>query len=138
MTNIYDLDYLLDRTYEELEQTMNKKTKATIPKPDVSSANKRTFISNFRNICAKLNRNEIDIKNFYDVELRTKSSIDKEGNLIIHGMFQPKGIQKILLGYIKSFIVCPECNATDTLLNKENRINFLTCNICLSKKALIG
>jgi len=137
MTNIYSLEFLLDRTFKELnERDLNKYNKLIIPKPDVIYVNRKTLFKNFREVCYKLNRKENDVKLFLDTELSTSSSIDINGYLVINGNFKQVGIQKILGQYIKEFILCRQCNSSETEIMKENRITFLNCLKCLSKTAI--
>lgn len=128
---------LLDRLYDELaKKTTPSNNKLTIDAPIVACANKRTYVSNFAIICNKLNRKESDILQYFTEELNTAISIDQNGCLIICGIFKQAGIQKIFGNYIKEYIICKECHSYNTELIKENRITFLSCNKCLSKKAL--
>ena len=61
MTNIYSLEFLLDKTFKELnERDLNKYNKLIIPKPDVIYVNRKTLFKNFREVCYKLNRKEND------------------------------------------------------------------------------
>lgn len=135
--NTYPTDFLIDRLYTELEYLLKSDTKISVEKPQVSSANKKTFISNFRNICSKLNRTEEDIRLFFEKELNTNVTINQDGALVITGIFKQPGIIHVMTNYIKEYVSCKECKSCDTNLIKENRILFLKCNKCLSKKALL-
>ncbi|CAH6421160.1 Translation initiation factor IF2/IF5 [uncultured virus] len=138
--NTYEIEFLVNKLYNELDanKTENKteNKKLIIPRPEVVVANKKTCIQNFGKICEKLNRKMSDVQAFFDTELRIKSSINSEDRLIIPGIFRLSGIQNILINYIKNFLECKECGATNTFINKENRINFIKCNICLSQKSI--
>lgn len=136
--NTYDTIYLIDRLYEQLNQNseLSNKKKISLVRPEVSSANKKTYIKNFKEMCQRLNREMSEVQKFFEDELIAKSSIDAKGALIISGMFKQNGIQKILLNYIKQFVICKECGNGETALLKENRILFLDCKKCLSKKAI--
>ena len=136
--NVYDTEYLIERLYSQLNQNsvLAKNTKISLVRPEVSSANKKTYINNFKEMCIRLKRDMSDVQHFFNEELQTKSSIDAKGILIISGMFKQNGIQKILMSYIKQFVVCKECGNGETALLKENRILFLDCKKCLSKKAV--
>ena len=133
----YDIDYLLDRVYDSInkQQNITESTKLVMSKPEVVCENKKTQIKNFDNICYKLNRNTEEVKKFFEEELLKKSSINAEGSLIICGIFRQKQIQSILMSYIKQFVICKECNCTNTKLYKENRVIYLECHRCKSKKA---
>jgi|AntRauTorckE6833_2_1112554.scaffolds.fasta_scaffold14771_2 translation initiation factor 2 subunit 2 len=139
MSNTYNTYDLLDKVYDELEKNekVKNRSKMVLTRPEVSRANRKTFVVNFREICKKLNRTEMELQKFFDDELRKKSSIDVNGVLIIQASsFQQNAIQSILVSYIKNYVLCKECSSNDTKLLKENRILFLECNICKSKKAI--
>lgn len=134
----YSLDSLIDRLYSTLNKNniVNKNAKLSIDRPNVAFANKKTYFQNFTSICKSLNRNVLDVQKFYDDELSTKSSIDSNGILIIDGIFKGKGITNVLKSYLTHYVICKECNSSDTSLKKQNRILFLVCAKCLSEKAL--
>lgn len=135
----YDTQFLLDRIYDRLEKNERfaSRSKMALTKPVVSRANRKTFIANFAQICSKVNRTEQQVKNFFDDELRKKSSIDSNGVLVIqNSSFQQKDIQNVLVSYVKNYVICKECASNNTKLVKENRILFLDCDSCKSKKAV--
>ena len=134
----YTDNFLLDKLYTELETLLVPNKKISIEKPEVSSANKRTFIANFRTICSKLNRKEEELRIFFENELKTSVSINQDGALVITGIYKQNGIMTILTSYMKEFIICKQCNSCDTNLIKENKILFLICSKCLSKHAIIN
>lgn len=133
----YNTEYLLDRIYNLISEQKNitDSTKLIMTKPEVVCENKKTYVKNFNKICYKLNREVSDIKKFFEEELLKKSSINSEGSLIIGGIFRQKQIQSILLSYIKQCVICKECNSTNTILFKEERVLYLECKRCKSKKA---
>lgn len=133
---IYSDSYLIDKLYSELDAIGNNSKKIAIDKPDVSSANKRTFLKNFRGICTKLNRDEEDIRSFFEKELKTQITINQDGALVITGMYKQNGIMTILTNYIKEYVMCKQCSSCDTNLVKDKKILFLNCNKCLSKHAI--
>lgn len=131
----YTTTYLVDKLYMELKNYNSTNKKLTLNKPDIKSANKRTYISNFRTLCTKLNRDIDDVKTYFEKELCTTITINQDGALVITGMFKQIGIMKVLDSYIKEYVTCKECKSCDTEIIKENRITFLKCGKCLSKKA---
>lgn len=132
---LYTTEYLVERLYTELKNHTNANKKLMLNKPDIKSANKRTFITNFKDICGRLNRNIDDVKNHFEKELCTTVTINQDGGLVITGVFKQAGVMKVLDTYIKDYVTCKECKSCDTVIVKENRITFLKCNKCLSKKA---
>ena len=132
----YTDKFLLEKLYTELEQVTSPNKKISIEKPEVSNANKRTFIANFRNICNKLNRKEDDVRLFFENELKTSVTINQDGALVITGNYKQNGIMSILTNYMKEFVICKQCGSCDTSLIKENKLLFLVCSKCLSKHAI--
>lgn len=83
---------------------------------------------------------------FLFAEMGTTGSVDGSGRLVIKGRFQQKQIENILRRYIGQFeivlcmivysrklrltveyVTCKTCKSPDTLLEKDNRIYFVTC-----------
>lgn len=133
----YNNIFLVDRLYNELSNLQNSNKKLILDKPEINSANKKTFIRNFKEICNKLNRKVNDVQDYFAKELATTVSLNQDGALVITGIYKQAGITKILSSYIKSHVTCKECNSCDTEIIKESRLTFLKCNKCLSKKAFI-
>lgn len=134
----YSNNFLIDRLYIELSNYQNFSKKLILDKPEISSANKKTYVGNFKGICNKLNRKVNDVQDYFAKELATTVSLNQDGALVITGVFKQVGIIKILNTYIKNYVTCKECNSCDTEIIKENRIAFLKCNKCLSKKAFVN
>jgi len=131
----YDTKYLVDRLYIELGEHIKSNKKLVLDRPEISSVNKKTYISNFKEICKKLNRKPEDAKAYFESELRATINLSQDGALVITGVFKQAGVSKVLSSYIKEYVTCKECNSCDTEIIKENRISFLNCNKCKSKKA---
>jgi len=132
----YSDNFLTEKLYSELETLVTPTKKISIEKPEVSNANKRTFIANFKNICNKLNRKEDEVRLFFEEELKTTVTINQDGALIITGNYKQNGIMTVLTNYMKEYVICKQCNSCDTGLIKESKITFLICSKCLSKYAL--
>ena len=95
----------------------------------------------------------------------TTGSVDGAGRLVIKGRFQQKQIENVLrryMGELKSFVsssinkylnvvvplsfpqqqqtveyvTCKTCKSPDTLLTKENRIFFMACESCGSRRSV--
>ncbi len=134
----YSVEYLTDRAYETLSEykCINSNNKLCINRPEVSRVNKKTLFTNFSKICLSLNRDRLDLQKFFEEELLTNTSVDSNGVLILNGNYKSSGIQKVLLSYLDTYVVCKECGCYDTNYAKESRILFLNCKKCLSKRAL--
>lgn len=134
---VYPIEDLVESLYNELDAQQINNQKVILEKPIVKTANKKTCIVNFSTICSKLNRNVLDVKQYFEKEMNVVSTINIQGSLIITGMFRENNIITVFSSYIKDFVKCKECNSCDSKLIKENRITYNNCNKCKSKKALI-
>lgn len=132
---IYSRDFLLDRLYDNINKSKSN-SKILLAKPQVSSANRRTYFANFKQFCTAVKRDQLHVKQYFDDELRKMSSISNNGCLVIQGMFQQKHIDKLLKKYIEEYVKCKICKKGNTELIKENRIQYIKCNVCLSKTAI--
>ena len=132
----YNTEELIDKFYNELELKTGKVVKLSVDRPVIKCLNKKTFLSNFRTICKQLKRDESSILKFFSEELRTIISIDQNGGMVIDKLFKQNGIEKVLNSYIKEYVICSECKFGDTIIKKENRITFIECQKCFSKKPI--
>lgn len=90
---------------------------------------------------------------FLFAEMGTTGSVDGAGRLVIKGRFQQKQVENVLRRYIGEFIklsvservihllpveyvTCKTCKSLDTLLTKENRIFFMACESCGSRRSV--
>lgn len=132
---IYDDDFMLSR----LIANIHKKNLKIIPiVPQIQKKNRKTFIFNFDAFCSSVKRDRQHIKVYLESELSVKTSITEAGMLIIDKMFDPKRVEYILEQYVCIYIMCkePRCKSLCTIFVKNDRINYLTCEICNSRYAL--
>ena len=100
---------------------------------------------------------------FMFAEMGTTGSVDGSGRLVIKGRFQQKQIEHVLRRYIGKlpfiyflshaslgrnnmmlilllsiveYVTCKTCKSPDTLLTKENRIFFMSCESCGSRRSV--
>lgn len=125
---------LIDRLYLELDQ-LDKKPAVKLPTPNVISQNRKTYLTNFRDICTRLSRTDIELKKWFDDELQEACTLDSNGALVIHRSFKPLEIQKVLANYVTNQVRCKQCKSPNTFMTRENRLNFRNCQNCLSKQA---
>ena len=133
----YTTDQLIDRLYKTLEQNnAPKRTKLVMDSPDVAIVNGLTCFKNFTTICDNLKRNVLDVKKFFEEEMSTKTNIDGVGMLLIDGKFRSNNIEKVLLNYMEKYVFCNECSSANTKLDRKDRIQFIECMSCRSRRAL--
>ncbi|KAF3940598.1 hypothetical protein ABW19_dt0209343 [Dactylella cylindrospora] len=108
-----------------------------IPPPQVvREGNKKSIFVNLPEIARKMKRNPDHVIQFIFAELGTNGSVDGSGRLVIKGRFQQKQLESVLRRYIVEYLTCGTCKSPNTTLIKENRLFFVNCNICGSRKSV--
>lgn len=114
-----------------------EKRKYTMVPPIVQrDGSKKTMFANVLEICKRMHRQPEHVIQFLFTELGTVGSVDGSQRLIIRGRFQPKQIENVLRRYIVEYVTCKTCRSPNTLLTKENRIYFMTCEACGSQRSV--
>jgi translation initiation factor 2 subunit 2 len=111
-----------------------------IPPPQcLREGNKKTIFANISEICKRMKRTDEHVTSFLFAELGTSGSVDGSRRLVIKGRFSQKQIENVLRRYIVEYVTCKTCRSPDTDLNKgENRLYFVTCNSCGSRRSVTG
>ena len=139
-----------DYTYKELlgrlfaqyrimnpDADSGEKRKYTIVPPNVQrEGSKKTCFANVADISKRMHRTPEHVIQFIYAELGTSGSIDGAGRLILKGRFQQKQIETVLRRYINEYVTCKTCRSPDTTLSKENRLFFLDCEQCSSRRSV--
>lgn len=108
-----------------------------IPPPIVlRDGNKKTLFANVKLIADKLHRPPEHVIHYLFTELGTSGSVDGTQRLVIKGRFQQQQIQSLLRRYIIEYVTCKTCKSVNTSLIKENRLYFLVCNSCGSRRSV--
>lgn len=120
---------LLKRAREQLPEKIFEKSRFEPPKPDAVIEGNRTFIKNWHQIATALHRDENHILKFLTKELATSANIEGQRAVFSGKHFRGTMID-LFNRYIREYVICPECEKPDTVLIKEDRINFLVCEAC--------
>ncbi|RYC64228.1 hypothetical protein CHU98_g1999 [Xylaria longipes] len=101
-----------------------------IPPPQcLREGNKKTIFANIEDITKRMKRSSEHVTAYLFTELGTTGSVDGSKRLVIKGRFQQK--------YIIEYVTCRTCKSPDTTLEKgENRLYFMTCNSCGSRRSV--
>lgn len=111
--------------------------KYKIPPPSVGrEGNKKTLFANVKEISERMHRPTEHVIQFLFAELGTSGSVDGTNRLVIKGRFQQKQIETVLRRYIMEYVTCKTCKSVNTKLTKENRLYFLDCNSCGSRRSV--
>lgn len=134
--NRYTENYLLDRFYEKYAEKNNSMARISIPTPDISSKDRKTFVKNFNKLCDSIGRPSIEVSSFISKELMVETSISESGILIINKTYKKNKIEQVIKKYIINFVQCRMCFHCDTIQTKETRIIYIVCNRCNAKTAI--
>jgi len=109
----------------------------TIAPPQIlREGNKKSIFANIPDICKRMHRQPEHVIAFMLAEMGTTGSVDGSGRLVIKGRFLQKQIENVLRRYIVEYVTCKTCKSPDTILTKENRIYFLACESCGSRRSV--
>jgi translation initiation factor 2 subunit 2 len=141
-----DRDYtypeLLSRFYASLHASnpsllTSSGKRYTIAPPSIHrEGNKKSIFANVTDICKRMHRQPEHVIQFLFAEMGTTGSVDGAGRLVIKGRFQQKQVENVLRRYIVEYVTCKTCKSPDTLLTKENRIFFMSCESCGSRRSV--
>lgn len=137
----YTYQELLGRIFRTLRlqnpALSGEKKKYTMVPPVVQrDGSKKTVFANVLEICKRMHRQPDHVIQYLFTELGTVGSVDGSQRLVIRGRFQPKQIENVLRRYIVEYVTCKTCRSPNTLLTKENRIYFMTCEACGSQRSV--
>ena len=135
----YSYDFLIDRLFSQMKQdnsegfSNTKDSKIHLPKLIIGKiGGKRTILSNFMDICSLINRDSNHVKEYIFAEFSTTGNFDGNGQLVIIGRFQEKQFKTVISHYITQYVICKTCKGSDTVVQKQNKLFFLSCKKCLS------
>ncbi|KAF9541012.1 hypothetical protein CPC08DRAFT_700888 [Agrocybe pediades] len=139
----YTYQELLTRFYASLHaanpsllSSASKKRYTIAPPQLFREGNKKSIFANVGDICKKMHRQPEHVIQFLFAEMGTTGSVDGAGRLVIRGRFQQKQIENVLRRYMVEYVTCKTCKSPDTLLTKENRIFFMACESCGSRRSV--
>jgi translation initiation factor 2 subunit 2 len=138
--NDYDYMFLLDRIKRmkpDISSCVNAKLVVPIPNMNKLTPKKVMFV-NFSDTVKVLNRPSEHVQLFVSSELNAECSVDAMSRLIIRGKYSSRNLESIIKKYIIEYVVCNECNKTDTSLVKDpiTRLSFVKCGGCKSSRSV--
>ena len=123
----YDINFLIERVYQSIN--INKEKNVNIS-AIVENKDRKTYITNFIDICKSLNRSEQDLLNYIAKETCQMTSIKEGGTLKIDSNIDSNVVKKIVEKYINTKVKCTSCGSKKTMLSTEQRITYLSCTVC--------
>lgn len=141
-----DRDYLyselLERVFDIMRaknphMVMGEKRRFVMKPPQVIKvgAKKSAFI-NFMEICKMMHRPSDHVLGYLLAELGTQGTLDGSNALVLKGKFLQKQMESVLRRYIREYVTCHTCKSPDTILSRENRLYFLTCETCGARQSV--
>jgi translation initiation factor 2 subunit 2 len=134
--NNYSTSFLIDKFYNEYSEKNKNQKKARVPPPAITTENRKTFITNFTEICESIDRKQIDVSSYIAAELEIQTSISATGVLIIHSTYKRKRIEDLITKYIINYVQCPTCKRWNSTITKVAKLNYIECKMCLAKTAI--
>ena len=125
----YDYDALLDRARERIPKDIRERSRWTMPEPDILIEGSQTILRNFADIVSAMDRDSNHVFQFLQNELGT-SGMREEHRVLLKGRIPPRRIKEKLGNYVRTYILCGQCNAPDTRFLKEDRTTLLKCQAC--------
>jgi len=141
-----DRDYmyseLLERVFDIMRaknphMVLGEKRRFVMKPPQVIKvgAKKSAFI-NFLEICKMMHRPSDHVLGYLLAELGTQGTLDGSNALVLKGKFLQKQMESVLRRYIREYVTCHTCKSPDTILSRENRLFFLTCETCGARQSV--
>ncbi|EGC37399.1 hypothetical protein DICPUDRAFT_46530 [Dictyostelium purpureum] len=129
----YRIYHLLQTNNPDLISDQKRQMK---PPQVMREGTKKTIWANFAEICGILNRKPEHVLTYVFAELGTNGSIDGNQRLVIRGRFKTSQIEVVIRHYISEYVACRNCKSPNTILERNNRLYFLCCNACNSKRSV--
>jgi translation initiation factor 2 subunit 2 len=125
----FDYEALLDRAHEKIPKDISERSRWSLPEPDVLIEGNQTILRNFSEMVAMMDRDANHVYQFLQNELGTSGS--REANrILLKGRIPPKRIKERIVVYVKTYILCHQCNSPDTSFIKADRTTQLKCQAC--------
>jgi translation initiation factor 2 subunit 2 len=133
-----EFNEMLDIVYNNIDiklKSLNSQ-KLVVPNPVLEYSTTNTYWKNVKKILMTINRSPDHFIDFIQMELKTGEwmSSSKSDGIVLIGKHKMDKIMYLLQSYIKKYVICNICNASNTILekNKDLRSHMVKCNKCNS------
>jgi len=127
--SINGYEEMLDRVYSSVKVKVAKSERFEPPSVRSFIIGSRTVITNFKEICEKLNRPPEEMARFFLREMATGGGVEDQ-RLILVGRFEERQLNSALQFYVRRYVFCPVCSSPDTVLVREKKLLYLRCLAC--------
>lgn len=128
---------LLAKAIEELPKEIKKSERFEIPKVIVQREGSKTIIKNFSQLAKAINRSEEHLYKYIVKSMGTAGLLES-GRVILQGKFNREEVQREIDNYVKTYVLCKECNSPDTEFVREERVLMVRCLACGAKHPVKG
>ena len=125
----FEYESLLDRARDKIPTEISERARWTLPDPEILIEGNQTIIRNFSELISKMDRDPNHVYQFLLNELGT-SGTRESARVMFKGRIPPKRIRGKIVNYVKSYILCNQCNSPDTHFIKEERTTLMKCQAC--------
>ena len=125
----FEYESLLDRARDKIPTEISERARWTLPDPEILIEGNQTIIRNFSELISKMDRDPNHVYQFLLNELGT-SGTREAARVMFKGRIPPKRIRGKIVNYVKSYILCNQCNSPDTHFIKEERTTLMKCQAC--------
>merc|ERR1711976_891708 len=109
------------------------------PPTMVRIGTKKSGYQNWGVTCEALGRQAKHVMQYVLAETGTSGNMDGDGKqLILRGRFKPAHMENVLREYIKEYVQCATCKSANTILEKLDRLTFMICNVCSSRRTVMA
>jgi len=126
---------ILDEAYKTIKPVESKIDRFDVPKVEGHLEGVKTIITNFKQICSYLRRDQDHLLKYLLRELASPGVI-RGDRLILTRKISSKIINDKILQYTEEYVICKECKKPDTKLIREDRLNFIHCLACGAKRSI--
>jgi len=126
---------LLERAHSQLPPGAFKFDRFEIPRPICLIVGNRTLVTNFKEICDRLRRDQTHLLRFLARELATAGTVEGV-RAVFQGKFGSTIIERLIERYVQEFVRCTVCGQPDTKIVREDRIHFMICEACGAKSPI--
>lgn len=133
-----DSDYadMLKSVMEKIpKKDVEKSSRFKIPQVVSEIEGQKTVVKNFLEISERLRRDGKHLAKYFFKEFASRGEI-QNNFLAIQKKASGDMLQKKLEAYIREFVYCKTCGEPDTKLEKEDRMTFMKCEACGSRRAV--
>lgn len=129
---------LLERFYKEYETAhTNTDTKIVFPTPVIGRDGKKTIWGNFGETAAILGRSVEHFSLYVLTEFSAAGSINEQKQLVFKaGKYTTSSLGNITKKYYLNYVRCKSCNTSKTHFAKQDRMEFVVCDVCGSRRCV--